>query len=511
MFRHFLKTTRLSSIDLCRLATLVLGACLLPYYRYLLTGDGIAYITIAQHYLNGDLSAAVNGYWSPLFSWLLVPLMAVGVEGLLAFKIVNLLLGVWAVGLVGEVLRGLNVTNQWRLTAMIATIPLVLFYAFYICTPDLLVVCMLLWYFNLFDGKSGKFLPGIVGSVAFLAKAYCFWFFIAHFTVMTIIKLLKGERRAVIRNWLVSMVIFLLISGAWIGVMSSKYNEIVISYAYGYSKHSMLKQGEPFVFSAGLLTPPNEGSINILEDYTGLKLEKWSAFDSQEYFNFQLGMVKWSLTQAWNYLGHHGLLIILISGLFWVYHVRKGLFSASIHTRFLSFAGIYVGGYSLMIMQFRYLWIIEVLLLIMAVVMLTHLMKRLPLNVVQRYVVMVGVVLVFGYSPVRYLVSSANQGKALHELVEEVSGELAEKGNVASVSAYVKSLYFCYHMQLPYYGIPAAVKHGEELTKTLQDHDIRYILVWNSEKPASEIEGYTLTYTNRGRKLQVLTAAAWVK
>jgi hypothetical protein len=44
--------------------------------------DGVAYLRIAGYYLSGDLGKAVSGYWSPLYSWLLIPWLAAGVPGL---------------------------------------------------------------------------------------------------------------------------------------------------------------------------------------------------------------------------------------------------------------------------------------------------------------------------------------------------------------------------------------------------------------------------------------------
>jgi len=57
---------------------LILGAILLNFYQYQINPDGISYISIAQKYLRGDYGNAVNGYWSPLFSWLLMPFLLLG-------------------------------------------------------------------------------------------------------------------------------------------------------------------------------------------------------------------------------------------------------------------------------------------------------------------------------------------------------------------------------------------------------------------------------------------------
>jgi len=42
----------------------------------LIDHDGIAYIRIATYYFHRQWHLAVSGYWGPLFSWLMLPLIA---------------------------------------------------------------------------------------------------------------------------------------------------------------------------------------------------------------------------------------------------------------------------------------------------------------------------------------------------------------------------------------------------------------------------------------------------
>jgi hypothetical protein len=39
-------------------------------YRYAITADGVSYLDVADAYFRGDWNSAINGYWSPLYSWL---------------------------------------------------------------------------------------------------------------------------------------------------------------------------------------------------------------------------------------------------------------------------------------------------------------------------------------------------------------------------------------------------------------------------------------------------------
>ena len=50
---------------------LILGAGQAWISRHAFDADGIAYVEIGEAYVRGDWSSAINGYWSPLYSWLL--------------------------------------------------------------------------------------------------------------------------------------------------------------------------------------------------------------------------------------------------------------------------------------------------------------------------------------------------------------------------------------------------------------------------------------------------------
>lgn len=67
---------RVSSSLLYRLffwfLALLLGLLqILPHQKDLLFTDGLSYIEIAEAYLRGNWRSAINGYWSPLYSWFL--------------------------------------------------------------------------------------------------------------------------------------------------------------------------------------------------------------------------------------------------------------------------------------------------------------------------------------------------------------------------------------------------------------------------------------------------------
>src|SRR3954469_3097913 len=72
---------------------------LLWQYLYEVDPDSLAYLTIARQYAGLHLRDAINAYWSPLYSWLMLPFVVCGIGALPAAKIISVAAGagtLWA-------------------------------------------------------------------------------------------------------------------------------------------------------------------------------------------------------------------------------------------------------------------------------------------------------------------------------------------------------------------------------------------------------------------------------
>ena len=180
---------------------LLAGGALVWFGRDHINPDGVAYVQIARHYANARWDLVVTAYWSPLFSWILVPFVGNGFEPMLASKILGLPLGIafalGAAALTREMLqadpttkpRPSLVTSGAVLafsSALLAALPMLPRPV----TPDLLLTAILTWYFamTLRWLREGAVRPalaaGLLGGLAYLAKAYALPFVLVH-TVIT--------------------------------------------------------------------------------------------------------------------------------------------------------------------------------------------------------------------------------------------------------------------------------------------------------------------------------------
>jgi hypothetical protein len=203
--------------------------------------DGVAYLRIAGYYLTGDVRKAVSGYWSPLYSWLLMPWLAVGVPGLLATKLLGASLAVaWVIGMALLGRRYVESAVTRRLLVATAAVS-VLSWSIEVITPDLLLAVMLTFYFYtvsdpaIMTTPGRAFACGILGGLAYLAKAYAFPFFIVHFLGTLILFTWAQSTRGASRRYLVATLAglsgFVIAAAPWIGVLSTSYGQLTITTA----------------------------------------------------------------------------------------------------------------------------------------------------------------------------------------------------------------------------------------------------------------------------------------
>ena len=56
-----------------------------------LNTDAIAYMRVGDYWASGNLEFAINGYWGPLLSLLMVPFLWLGIEPLIVGKLTMLI------------------------------------------------------------------------------------------------------------------------------------------------------------------------------------------------------------------------------------------------------------------------------------------------------------------------------------------------------------------------------------------------------------------------------------
>lgn len=261
---------------------------------FLINTDGISYISIAKYYANGQFDLAINAWLPPFISWLASPLIMLGLDGQLAFYIVNALLA-------ASVLT-LGMFVVWRTTKK-KTLPTVIFWAaitpFLVyavgrfITPDLAILLWLVIFLatlfkcdEILNSTSGKkylktgLILGVLGAIGYFVKLFLAFYFLAAIAGWTLIRFIsyRDKRKKIFstdnaREYLSSLVIavvsMILIISPWLLLLENKYDTFTIGSSFAYNTSSVTDTGE----TAGLKSlkpPPNEKAVTFLEDVTEL-------------------------------------------------------------------------------------------------------------------------------------------------------------------------------------------------------------------------------------------------
>ncbi len=277
-----------------------------PQLRDMVHVDGLSYLRIAEHYAAGDWDLAINGYWGPLYSWLLTPLLLVGVQPLVATEILQLAIG--AATLVS--LRRLCLTCGVRTATadglVLVTVPLVLHLVFQNVYADLLLACLLLMFCSDLlasgsaddsadggaddggadggaDGAAGRtghaWRAGAWAGLAFLTKPYALPVVVlvvaVRAVVVTVVRRREGApgRRAAWRPAAVTLGTMALVVLPWALLVSWHYGEPTLSRAFGYNVAVVGpgSEGQPLV--RDLVEPPHDGALSAWEDPSTMRLD----------------------------------------------------------------------------------------------------------------------------------------------------------------------------------------------------------------------------------------------
>jgi hypothetical protein len=473
---------------------IILSIFILPYYIYHINPDGISYLSIAQKYMLQDYSNAINGYWGPLLSWLLIPFLAVGFKPLLAFKLLTLLIGLIIIIQTYSLSRIINISTILRNLLLYLIAIIVLYYATNTVTPDILFACISLGFANIIlrssyaDKKYMGAICGLIGSGLYLTKSYGFPFFLVTFFIVNILyffkykhtEIDKNKRAHILKNFLSGLVVFCMISICWIVLISNKYGHFTIETAGTYN-HALVgpqSSGHPMHFM-GLIDPPNETAISSWEDISSVKIQSWSYFESMDAVKYTIRKIYLNIINIIYLFDKFSFLAMMIICSAFVYFFQKGK-KASSDPIFILMVFIFVNisGYALILAESRYLWLSNIIILIVGTKLLDVLFQSALLKRTAKIFLVAVFSVSFLITPVTSLYADRYIGKNIFDLNNKIS-DLNIHGRVASAGKWHESLYLSFYNGWHYYGDNSYIPESE-LISQLDAKKIDYYIIWKS-------------------------------
>jgi hypothetical protein len=488
----------------------VSAACILIWYRYQLNPDATSYITIARKYAHGDFRHAINGYWGPLISWLLVPAIWLHIEPIIAAKLIAA--GAGTIALI-VVYRFLSERNVKPIITWISCLGLAIFFLEWTTveaiTPDMLLsLLIVLFAVRLADflqqpTRNRALILGSIGALMYYAKGFGFFLFIATVAFVAAWQWWRTDRNLlrVIKRYLPMAIIFLVLVLPFIALISVKYHKPTINNAGTYDQHAHGYYGAreasilPIIATAGPLTPTNSTAINAWEDPTPLtyKVPGWSPIGSKAEFKyFIFGTIGKNLDNIIRYTYDEGPFVVL-----GVMVLAIGCWQRKQQQYFAIFAlvtALMAGGYSLVLSEGRYMWPAFILGTMAAGLWAGNLEKRKLLNQPQ---LLVGGALLL-------VLAALNTGQivAKDTYVNRDSAHVSQQlHSVIPVGSNVLSDYFdgsyrvCYWMNLHCYNVldPPATNTQAYYKLLAHDH-INYLIDYHTKDTHPQYASFVQSY-----------------
>lgn len=472
----------------------ILSITLYPFYKYVIAQDEISYITIALKYFNGSFYDAINGIWSPLITWLLLPFILVGIFPPFAFKILQIIIGFFILLIMSKLIDKLKVERSINLLFRIVLIPIILFFIFFTGTPDLLLACLIIFYIYLLINYSFNFnfkrstVIGFIGSLIYLSKAYGFPFFIVHFTLLSLIGFFfyKSKKKEITKYYFTSIIVFSLLSVIWIFLLSFKYDQINYTLAgdYNYNFAGPRYNSIQTLRIEKLYQPVNETAVSYWEDPSFLKTERWSPFESLFNFKHQLKIIFTNLKIT---IYHFSIYLFLLFILL-VFHPSKKLILKNSIVLFLIYSLlIYLSGLLLIMIEERFLIFPVLVLLLLSTIIFSEVVKKYHNRRLILYTIYFVTLIVLVIKPTYSIIKHFNYGKVLHFTALNIKEDFGLKGNIVSRSEsplaedWANSTYIAYLNNGKYFGEIDRKKNQNRIVEELIKYNINYLLIWDKQ------------------------------
>lgn len=296
------------------------------------------------------------------------------------------------------------------------------------------------------------------------------------------------------KNFLLGLMVFFMISGTWIALISDKYSELTIGSAgkYNYELVGPESQGHALYYQ-GLIKPPNNSAISSWEDPSYFNMESWSPLSSWNNLEYQLKLIWSNFLNIINILTKYSIfsILILIVSIIFIIKTPSKTFKKKVIYLLVTIL-LYSGLYSFILVENRYLWLVYLLIMMIGIIMINCYYKLDKLNSLGRYILLILLITSFVISPVQILASNLNFEKNIYD-VSRILHDDDVSGRIASNEKWEITLLLVYFLNSKYYGTTINNNDINSVNNQLMTNEIDYYLVWDDNNDYQSLDYKEIT------------------
>jgi 4-amino-4-deoxy-L-arabinose transferase-like glycosyltransferase len=444
------------------------------WFAHQINPDATSYFTIAEKYAHFEWAAAVNGYWGPLFSWLLVPAVWLGIPLEVAARVATTLAGIGLLILAYYVLRVRGNASR-TLALAICLIMAIMTFSWILLgavSPDLIftfftVLCtVLLLRFLDKPDRSGAIALGVTGALLYFTKGFGLYLFIA-VVGLTMAGWWWQRRqsgwRAALRPWIPVWLVFFIMIAPFAAALSVKYNQPTLNTTGAYVSRVIgpaTLGGQPML-SRGPLEPPNRSAASIWEDPTLMTplMPDWSPLESADNRSFFWHKVIWrNLNVSLETIQKAGALagtavVVMLAGCLGRKNRREFvIFSLT--------SLVLTAGYALILTEARYLWPMLVLAIISLGVWLARLEQKQLLSRLQITLAAAAIGLLMLLPLPTPMRDSRLSAQEMHAQAQAIGRFIPQQSR--AIADNFMEYHTCYYLELRCYAVLETPPEGQE-------------------------------------------------
>lgn len=500
-------------IILCAVFSILSTIIITALYTHMMNPDAMSYFSIAQKYANGDIKHAINGYWGPLMSWLLVPAVWMDLNLSVAGKMVSVFASV------GLLITAYRFFENRQVSRYISSFLLIALATYLFdwsivgaIAPDVIMAFLMV----LFAVKLSDFLHkpslslgiwlGVIGALLYFCKGFGFFLFIGIVGVVALWQMITSRTFwPIVRRFLPMALSFAILVVPFIAVISVKYDKLTINNAGAFNQHvnSPHYQGVQPIDVMGPLPLPNDSAVSPWEDpsiFVNL-IPGWNPLSSGNalhYFYYNIFypnvLLSFHILYSLGPIMCAGLLLAVMGAF------RKGKFRQE-YALFSIMTVMMFAAYVMVFILDRYLWGgLGLAALSLGLWAQTMLEKDV---ISPRQIIIAGVIIcaILGILVGKQTTDAKRPNTDEYKSALNVKAVLPERTKVIADNFHITN-YACFEANLRCYNVIASLPEDqqEEYYQSLKDMGIEYFLYYHTRAEDAQLQQFIETYYEQVNK-----------